>query len=130
MQKEENITPARWIRLKDDNGKLFPWYQCSNCGCSPADYDFDLPPYCHCCGKPMNGKEKICLTLEEVEKTFNKEIPLVVIPHGCFGRVLMPTRWNSRGELMSLEYGSHSVYPRNTYGIKWKLYPYFPESEV
>ena len=34
---------------------------CSNCGCSPADWEADsknesgLPPYCHSCGRKMKG---------------------------------------------------------------------------
>ena len=38
------------------------WWQCKECGCSPADWEADpdneygLPPFCHSCGAEMNLK--------------------------------------------------------------------------
>ncbi len=52
------VVHGRWIRLKNEKGKLFPWYQCSKCGCSPAYWENELPPYCHCCGANMKGADK------------------------------------------------------------------------
>lgn len=49
----DTVTHGQWIRLKDEKGKLFPWYQCSKCDSSPAEYGDKLPPYCHCCGAKM-----------------------------------------------------------------------------
>lgn len=41
----------------------FGWWDCSECGCSPADWEpspdneFGLPPYCHGCGAEMSWEE-------------------------------------------------------------------------
>ena len=52
--KEDAVVHGRWIQLKNENGKPFPWYQCSNCACSPAEWENGLPPHCHCCGAKMD----------------------------------------------------------------------------
>lgn len=59
------------------------------------------------------------LTLKELEATFNKQIPVIVYPAPDWGSVIMCTKWNSRNELMTQEYGSHSVYKKEEYGKKW-----------
>lgn len=50
------VVHARWALFEG-------FWACSECGCSPADWEqkpnnpYGLPPYCHCCGAKMDGKE-------------------------------------------------------------------------
>ena len=48
------VVHGRWVKVEG-------FWCCSNCGCSPADWDkkpynpYGLPPYCHGCGAKMDG---------------------------------------------------------------------------
>ena len=51
----EPVRHGRWVKIEG-----FPC--CSECGCSPADWEpkpnnpYGLPPYCHACGAKMDTR--------------------------------------------------------------------------
>ena len=52
--KRDAVVHGRWVWNEEG------WWQCSECGCSPADWEPDhdneygLPPFCHSCGAKMD----------------------------------------------------------------------------